>query len=110
MTFLHKLSQRLARLKALCVVTVVALTACGKPLAVTGPTGPSAVTRLIVLPKDLTLLPNQTTDLMAVGLTASSDTGSVAVVWSVTGGAIIDTSVAGGRHYGHYQSSAVPGK
>ncbi|HYR17807.1 MAG TPA: Ig-like domain-containing protein, partial [Mycobacterium sp.] len=109
MTFLHKLAQRLARLKALCAVPVVALIACEKPVLLTGPGGPGAVTRLIVSPKNLTLLPNQTTDLMAVGLTATSDTGSVAVVWSVTGGAIVDTSASGGKHYGRYKSGA-PGQ
>ncbi len=109
MTFLHKLAQRLARMKTLCAVPVVALIACEKPVLLTGPGGPGAVTRLIISPKDLTLLPNQTTDLMAVGLTATSDTGSVAVVWSVTGGTIVDTSASGGKHYGRYKSGA-PGQ
>jgi len=109
MTFLHKLAQRLARMKTWYPITVAALFACEKPVAVTGPAGPGAVTRLIVSPKDLTLLPNQTTDLTAVGLTATSDTGSVAVMWSVTGGTMLDTSASGGKHYGRYKSGA-PGQ
>src|SRR5438128_1039458 len=110
MTFLHKLSQRLARLKALCALAGMGLVACEKPVALTDPAAPGVVTRLAVSPKNVTLLPNQTTDLMAVGLTASGDTGTIAVSWSVTGGTMLDTSANGGRHYGQYKSGTQPGQ
>jgi uncharacterized protein YjdB len=109
MTFLHKLSQRLARMKTLWLMTALALAACERPIAAVDPATSRVATWLVVSPASVTLFPNQTTDLTAVGLTASGDTGSVAVVWSVTGGAIVDTSAAGGRHYGRYQSGA-PGQ
>src|SRR2546428_10841334 len=108
MTFLHKLSQRLARLKALCALAGMGLVACEKPVALTDPAAPGVVPRLAVSPKNVTLLPNQTTDLMAVGLTAGGDTGTIAVSWSVTGGTMLDTSANGGRHYGHYKSGTQP--
>ena len=111
MTFKYKLSVRLALLKDLLVLLpVLALFACEKPAGISGPSGPSAVvSKVVVSPRQVALLPNQTSHFMAVALTATGDTASVAVTWSATGGSIVDTFSAGGRHYATYQPSAVPG-
>jgi len=110
MTFLHKLAQRLARMKTWWMITALALAACERPIAAVDPATSRVAIRLEVSPATVTLLPNQTTDLTAVGLTASGDTGVVTVVWTVTGGAIVDTSATGGKHYGRYQSGSTPGQ
>src|SRR5260370_40662009 len=81
MTFLHKLSSRLARLKALLVLSLAVLS-CEQPLRITGGSS-SRVTRIAVTPRDVTLFPNQTTDITAVGFTAARETGKgVAADWS----------------------------
>ncbi|SRR6266851_3888842 len=109
MTFLHKLSSRLARLKALLVLSLAVLS-CEQPLRITGGSS-SRVTRIAVTPRDVTLFPNQTTDITAVGFTAAGDTAmGIAVNWSVTGGTIVDTSTSNGRHYGRYNSGTQLGK
>src|SRR5713226_2973034 len=109
MTFLHKLSSRLARLKALLVLSLAVLS-CEQPLRITGGSS-SRVTRIAVTPRDVTLFPNQTTDVTAVGFTAAGDTAmGISVSWSVTGGTIIDTSTNSGRHYGRYKSGTQLGK
>ncbi len=110
MTFLHKLAQRLARLKTRWMITALALAACERPIAGVDPAASRVATRLDVSPATVTLLPNQTTDLTAVGFTAGGDTGVVTVVWSVSGGAMVDTSASGGKHYGRYQSGSAPGQ
>ena len=110
MTFLHKLSNRLARLKAPLILSLAAGLSCERPIGTTDPST-SAVTRIAVSPKDVTLFPNQTTDITAVGFTAAGDTAmGISVNWSVTGGTIIDTSTSSGRHYGRYKSGTQPGK
>src|SRR2546426_535255 len=69
------------------------------------------MTRIAVSPKDVTLFPNQTTDITAVGFTAAGDTAmGISVSWSVTGGTIIDTSTSSGRHYGRYKSGTQVGR
>ena len=110
MTFKHKLSARMALLKDRWVlIPVIGLLACERPVQVTGPVSTDVV-HLVVAPKSLTLFPDQTVQFVATGLTAAGDTGPVQVNWSVTGGTIMDTSSSGGRHYGHYKSSAQPGR
>src|SRR3989442_13433535 len=110
MTFLHKLSNRLARLKAPLILSLAAGLSCERPIGTTDPTT-TAVTRIAVSPKDVTLFPNQTTDITAVGFTAAHDTAmGISVNWSVTGGTIIDTSTSSGRHCGRYKSGTQPGK
>ena len=95
MTFLHKLAQRLARLKPALAIGLLATFACEKPSAITDL---GVLASFNVSPKTLTLLPNQTTQFVAVGITPAGDTGVVAVRWSVTGGSIIDTSSSRGKH------------
>jgi hypothetical protein len=106
MTFLHKLAQRLARLKPAFAIGLLATFACEKPSTITDY---GVLASLNVSPKTLTLLPNQTTQFVAVGLTPAGDTGIVAVSWSVTGGSIIDTSTSRGKHFGTYKSPPQPG-
>ena len=108
MTFLHKLAHRLARLKAILLLGVVATSACEQPIAITSPLG--SLASLLLSPKNLSLLTGQTTQFYVVGLTTSGDTAAVVVSWSVTGGSIVDTSSVGGRHYVHYRSPAQPGQ
>ena len=73
MTFKHKLSARLARLRDLVVLAALAATACERPEAVTSPGG-DPVTELVVLPKVLIIYPTQTAQLTAVAVTASGNT------------------------------------
>src|SRR2546423_927465 len=108
MPFTFKLSQRLARIRsAALLLATAALAACEKPIGLTDPAG--TLSRLVVSPKVLTLRPNQTADFMAVGLTSTGDTATVAVDWSATGGRITAMSTIGGRHYGHYTATADTG-
>src|SRR5207244_3276099 len=51
------------------------------------------------------LQPNQVQDFTAVGFTTAGDTAQIAVSWSASGGTV-DTSSAGGRHYGHYHNAS----
>ena len=109
MTFKHKLSARLARLRPLVVsvvVVMIAIVACELPLA---RESNDPVTRLVVFPKNLTLHPNDTTELMAVGFTAAGDSGSLSVSWSVTGGSVLSTQTQGRKHYGKYKAGSDPG-
>src|SRR5713226_1740904 len=109
MTFLHKLSNRLARLKAPVVLSLAVLS-CERPLRTTDASS-GIVTRIALSPKNVTLFPNQTTDITAVGFTAAGDTAmGISVNWSVTGGTIIDTSTSNGRHYGRYKSGTQLGR
>src|SRR5256886_12177001 len=108
MPFTCKLSQRLARMRcAVLLLATAALAACEKPTGLTDPAG--TLSQLLVAPKVLTLRPNQTADFMAVGLTNTGDTAALAVSWSVTSGAITDTSPRGGRHYGPHKATPDPG-
>jgi uncharacterized protein YjdB len=108
MPFTFKLSQRLARIRcAVLLLATAALAACEKPLGLTEVT--NALARLVVSPKTLTLRPSQTADFMAVGLTNTGDTATVAVNWSVTSGSITAMSTNGGRHYAHFTALADTG-
>src|SRR3989442_12026971 len=111
MTFLHKLAQRLARLKAdaRTVVSATALVA-GAVIAcerLANPSGPgSTVSQLVVFPKVVTLQQDQLQDFMAVGFTPARDTPPISVTWSVTGGTPVDTSNQGGPPYPPYNGNA----
>src|SRR5207253_11007682 len=115
MTFMHKLSRRLALLKdrrvvvAMAALAVATAFACEKPVNLTDPVT-SSLARLVVSPKVLTLEQNQAAEFTAVGLTSSSDTTNVAVSWSVTSGSVTDTSTSAGKHYGHYKAGSDTGK
>src|SRR5207253_10753042 len=115
LTFTHKLSRRLAMLKDRWVVCSTAalalatLSACEKPTALTGPDA-SAVWRLVISPKILTLRQNQTADFTAIGLTSSGNPASGGVSGTVTSGAITDTSTSNGQHYGRFQAASDTGK
>src|SRR5947207_12183969 len=114
MTFKHKLSCRLALLKDRWVVlstaalTLATLSACEKPTSLTGPAS-SAVLRLVITPKVLTLQQHEISDFTAVGLTSTGVTASMSVSWSVTSGTIADTTTTGDRHYGRYYAGAETG-
>src|SRR2546423_8278173 len=108
MPFTFKLSQRLARIRsAALLLATAALAACEKPIGLTDPAG--TLSRLVVSPKVLTLRPNQTADFMAVGLTSTGDTATVAVDWSATGGRINPVRTNRGRPLGPYHGPPEPG-
>ena len=113
MPFLHKLSSRLARLKArvapAAVTTLVVSGAlsCEKPVSVTGPG--ATLARVLVSPKTVVLGPGQVAVFRAVGLMSTGDTAGTPVTWSATGGTIVDSSASNGVHYGHYQAAASAG-
>jgi uncharacterized protein YjdB len=117
MTFMHKLSRRLAMIKdrvGLGAIATCALAvgfACEMPLKSTDPNG-TTLAQLVVAPKAVTLQENQPASFMAVGLTTAGDTirAPLGLVWSVTGGSMVDTSSVNGRHYGHYRAGATPGQ
>src|SRR5712691_1389039 len=110
MTFKHKLSCRLALLKDRRLLTVVAALAasavvnCERPLSTTDPI--TAVARVSISPKTVSLQPNELADFTAVSVTAAGDTSSVGVLWRATGGVVSDTGTKGGRHYGRYHNGA----
>src|SRR3989442_2914383 len=115
MTFMHKLSCRLALLKDRVVAVSPALLAaavvfgCERPVQLTD-TGSGRVAQLLVYPKSMTVRTGQTADFMAVALTSAGDTAAAAVTWSATIGSITDTSTKGGRHYGRYKAGSDTGK
>src|SRR5690349_709579 len=86
-------------------LALTGVVACEFP---TRPADPAA--RLAVSPQVLTLHQYQVADFTAVGLTNTGDTAAVAVRWSVTSGAIIDTSTTSGQHHGRYRAGSDTGK
>src|SRR6266705_405554 len=114
MTFKHKLSCRLAMLKdrrAICVAATLAaavVASCELPARTTD-TG-TTLAEVVVLPKPVNLVQNQSTDFVAFGVSTASDTMPVAVNWSVTGGNITDSVTTKGMHYGHFKAGAQTGQ
>ncbi len=110
MTFLHKLSKRLARLKARPLSAVAAVSAaaaimgCELPSATSQPSIP-AVSQVVVSPQAVTVQQGELQDFVAVGYTATGDTAPVSVTWSTTGGSLTDKGTNGGRHYGQYKNT-----
>ena len=96
MTFMHKLSARLARLRHLTVLAAFAAAACERPIQVSGPGGELY---LVVVPPAVTVQPSDTVNLMALGYTAAGDTANIPVSWRMTGGTMVDSSTTGWRHY-----------
>jgi len=111
MTFKHKLSARLARLwLGLPLFAVLSFASCELgERTVAGPGQLGALDRLQLSPTVVTLAAAATTDFLAVGMTATGDTAQSAVSWSVTGGALVQETQSGGRHYGRYQAGTQPG-
>src|SRR5882724_552770 len=109
MTFKHKLSVRLAMLKdrrvlfAAATLAAAVVASCELPARTTDPG--SSLAQVVVLPKTVNLVQNQSTDFVAFGVTTASDTTAVAVNWSVTGGNITDSVTSKGMHYGHYKAA-----
>jgi len=91
MTFMHKLSRRLAQtheaglLLPGLVLLLGILIACEIP---TVAANPNAVAQLVVFPESLTLDPGQRTVFRAHGVTAAGDSTSILVSWTATGGTI----------------------
>ena len=109
MTFMHKLSKRLAMLKdAAWVLPALAVLSCQLPDRNTGPTNSVDIARLVVSPPLVSLHVDDTTAFMALGLTAAGDTAPVRVSFQVhgnSGGQITGTSTPGnGRAVGHYRA------
>src|SRR3989442_3833275 len=107
MTFLHKLANRLARLKAAFAIGLVVALACERIAQPTDPSG--SASRLDLSPKSLTRMTNQATKLTVVALTSPGDPTSAAVSWSVTGGTITDSTSNNG-HYGKYKAPGQTGQ
>ena len=115
MTFMHKLSCRLALLKDRVVavspvlLAAAVVFACERPVQLTD-TGSGTVAQLLVYPKSMTVRTGQTADFMAVALTSTGDTAVAAVTWSATIGSITDTGTKGGRHYGKFKAGSDTGR
>ncbi len=110
MTFLHKLSKRLARLKARPLSAVAAVSAaaaimgCELPSPTSEPSTPT-VSHVVVSPQAVTLQPDQLQDFMAIGYTSTGDTAQVDVTWSTTSGSVTSQTTQRGRHYGQYKNA-----
>jgi hypothetical protein len=72
---------------------------------------PGGVARVLVAPKNVGLFPGATADFDAVALSASGDTTTSAVTWSLEGpGVVTDTSTTGGRHSARYRAGSDTGR
>ena len=93
MTFMHKLSRRLAQAhegpRLLCVLALVA--GCERPLSPGDPS--SHVTQILVVPESLTVDPAGQAGFGAYGRTTSGDSIGTAVSWTASGGAITGTGM-----------------
>ena len=91
MTFMHKLSRRLAQaheagfLLPGLVVLLGILIACEIPGVAANP---NEIAQVVVVPESLTVDPGQRSVFHAHGITAAGDSASLLVSWSATGGAI----------------------
>ncbi len=100
MTFKHKLSKRLALMKA-PLAAAAALAAC-EQIPASGPQVPStAIVQVVTAPDTVTLDPYQTRQFLAYGRTQAGDSVAVAVRWTASGGTI----TSGGL----YTADTIPG-
>jgi uncharacterized protein YjdB len=106
MTFKHKLSHRLALMRDLLLAGTVALLACEIPSRASL----EEASKVVISPDTLVVASNQTTDLVAVALTATGDTASSGITWTATAGTVTDTTIRNGVHRGHYRAPGTPGK
>jgi len=110
MTFKHKLSRRLALLKDVAVLAVLAAAACQTDRGIGGPTLEGDATRLIILPHHLTVGTGRSATFIAVALDATGDTLTGPIVWSVSGGGeLTDSTSNNGGHRGQYRAGDAPG-
>src|SRR5436190_178758 len=107
MTFKHKLSNRLALLRDIVLAGTVALAACEVPSRTSLD---EAVSKVIVSPETLVVSSNQTTDFVAVALTAAGDTASSGITWTASAGSVTETTTGNGVHKGHYSAPSSPGQ
>jgi hypothetical protein len=93
MPFTSGLSQRLARLRRLGLLTSVATLAACLPLDEVVSPGQPQVMEVVVSPNPVTLQPFQSLQFRAFGRTPTGDSVSVAVSWSGSGGTISPSGV-----------------
>src|SRR5262245_17854071 len=105
MTFKHKLSHRLALIRDLVLAATVVLAACEIPSRLS-----LNASRVIVSPSTLVMSSNQTTDLVAVALTAAGDTVSSGITWTASAGSVTDSTIGNGVHRGRYRAPDAPGQ
>src|SRR5438477_446272 len=101
----HRYALKLIGIAAAAAAAVII--ACETDIPPVGPV--DSVSQLVVSPHTVTLQPGEVQAFMAVGFTAAGDTAQINVTWSVTGGSLVDTSSAGGRHYGVYEGTSCGG-
>src|SRR5437660_3714475 len=101
----HRYALKLIGIAAAAAAAVII--ACETDISPVGPV--DSVSQLVVSPHTVTLQPGEAQAFMAVGFTAAGDTAQINVTWSVTGGSLVDTSSAGGRHYGDYEGTSCGG-
>src|SRR2546430_7673346 len=101
----HRYALKLIGIAAAAAAAVII--ACETDISPVGPV--DSVSQLVVSPHTVTLQPGAVQAFMAVGFTAAGDTARINVTWSVTGGSLVDTSSAGGRHYGDYEGTSCGG-
>src|SRR5436853_6412711 len=101
----HRYALKLIGIAAAAAAAVIVACETDIPPVATG----DSVSQLVVSPHTVTLQPGEVQAFMAVGFTAAGDTAQINVTWSVTGGRLVDTSSAGGRHYGDYEGTSCGG-
>src|SRR5438876_9898292 len=99
MTFKHKLSHRLALLRDIALAGTVALAACEVPSRTSLD---EAVSKVIGSPETLVVSSNQTTDFVAVALTAAGDTTNSGITCTGSATSVPETTTGHCVQEGHY--------